>query len=271
MSKMMIKSFIFVIFFIFLQLSIGEEKVNAKLPNNSASHNVTTEPTDAKEEISIAMEGQIKPVKIKNDKQNNGHLKTVKSKIVARKGTDAATYNDTETKDLQIKSSTPVMESVDKSKSLVGTDVNIRNATEIKNDSTKKSISRVENMNKNKTLVNNVISSTTVKVEIVKPVTELSFTNIDILKEKPVRKAKHKPLVTIGGNEADEPIPASPTKTSPLGMPRKIDYIVPVVITITALPLLGITFYVLYKRGRDYWDKRHYRRMDFLIDGMYNE
>jgi len=85
------------------------------------------------------------------------------------------------------------------------------------------------------------------------------------------RKPKPKPTLTYGGNEADDPIPALPTDKSPIIMPRKMDYIVPVIITFTALPLMGVTFYVLYKRGKDYWSKRHYRRMDFLIDGMYNE
>lgn len=86
-----------------------------------------------------------------------------------------------------------------------------------------------------------------------------------------VRKHKLKPTVTIGGINVDKPIPASPTKSPPLGMPRKIDYVVPIMITIFTVPLLSIATYILYKRGRDCWDKRHYRRMDFLIDGMYNE
>lgn len=87
-----------------------------------------------------------------------------------------------------------------------------------------------------------------------------------------VKKFNPKPTVTYAEKESDdESMPPFPTNKSPLGTPRKIDYIVPVIITITALPLLGIAFYVLFKRGRDYWDKRHYRRMDFLIDGMYNE
>ncbi|XP_012279686.1 uncharacterized protein LOC105699353 [Orussus abietinus] len=85
------------------------------------------------------------------------------------------------------------------------------------------------------------------------------------------KKHKPKPTVTIGEADIDKPIPASPTKSPPLGMPRKIDYIVPVVITILAVPLLGVAMFILYKRGRDCWDKRHYRRMDFLIDGMYND
>lgn len=85
------------------------------------------------------------------------------------------------------------------------------------------------------------------------------------------RKPKPKPTVTIGEPGIDKPIPQSPAKTSPLGMPRKIDYIVPVVISVIALPLLAAAAFVMYRQGRDCWDKRHYRRMDFLIDGMYNE
>lgn len=83
---------------------------------------------------------------------------------------------------------------------------------------------------------------------------------------------KPKPTVTtIGKMEFNEAKPPLRTKSSPLGMPRKMDYIVPVVITVVALPLLGAAIFVLYRRGRDCWDKRHYRRMDFLIDGMYND
>ncbi|XP_071566065.1 uncharacterized protein [Temnothorax nylanderi] len=83
---------------------------------------------------------------------------------------------------------------------------------------------------------------------------------------------KPKPTVTtVDGPEINESIPLSRTKNPPLGMPRKIDYIVPVIITIVALPILGAMIFVLYRRGRDCWDKRHYRRMDFLIDGMYND
>lgn len=84
---------------------------------------------------------------------------------------------------------------------------------------------------------------------------------------------KPKPTVTTVDeiDEINESIPLSRTKNPPLGMPRKMDYIVPVIITIVALPILGAAIFVLYRRGRDCWDKRHYRRMDFLIDGMYND
>ncbi|XP_070515248.1 uncharacterized protein [Cardiocondyla obscurior] len=83
---------------------------------------------------------------------------------------------------------------------------------------------------------------------------------------------KPKPTVTtVDGPEINESIPPSRTKNPPLGMPRKVDYIVPVIITIIALPILGAAIVVLYRQGQDCWDKRHYRRMDFLIDGMYND
>lgn len=83
---------------------------------------------------------------------------------------------------------------------------------------------------------------------------------------------KPKPTVTtVDGPEVNESRPSSRTKSSSLGMPRKIDYIAPVIITIIAIPILGAAIFMLYRRGRDCWDKRHYRRMDFLIDGMYND
>lgn len=92
-------------------------------------------------------------------------------------------------------------------------------------------------------------------------------TSLHIVKHIP----KPKPTVTtVNGPEINESIPPR-TKNPPLGIPRKIDYIVPVIITIIALPILGAVIFVLYRRGRDCWDKRHYRRMDFLIDGMYND
>lgn len=98
-----------------------------------------------------------------------------------------------------------------------------------------------------------------------------STTNTTLSSNK--HKPNPKPTVTMGGGAADpnKPIPPSPTKSSPLGMPRKIDYIIPIAISVVALPILGVTTFILYNRGKDCWDKRHYRRMDFLIDGMYND
>ncbi|GLH14034.1 Uncharacterized protein GBIM_18474 [Gryllus bimaculatus] len=49
------------------------------------------------------------------------------------------------------------------------------------------------------------------------------------------------------------------------------DYVIPVVATIFAAPLLIVLAMFLYKRSKEFWERRHYRRMDFLIDGMYND
>lgn len=51
---------------------------------------------------------------------------------------------------------------------------------------------------------------------------------------------------------------------------KKADYVVPIVAVILSVPLVAIIISVLYKRSSEWWQHRHYRRMDFLIDGMYN-
>jgi len=51
----------------------------------------------------------------------------------------------------------------------------------------------------------------------------------------------------------------------------RTDYVIPVVLVIMAIPLVIVLALFLYKKGSEFWERRHYRRMDFLIDGMYNE
>lgn len=52
---------------------------------------------------------------------------------------------------------------------------------------------------------------------------------------------------------------------------RNRDYIVPIVSIMFVAPLcMGIVI-TAYRRFRDFWSTRHYRRMDFLVDGIYND
>ncbi|XP_068154082.1 uncharacterized protein [Drosophila tropicalis] len=52
---------------------------------------------------------------------------------------------------------------------------------------------------------------------------------------------------------------------------RGNQYIVPIVTVMLTVPLaIGVTI-VMYRRFREMWSTRHYRRMDFLVDGMYND
>ncbi|GBP17034.1 hypothetical protein EVAR_8107_1 [Eumeta japonica] len=49
------------------------------------------------------------------------------------------------------------------------------------------------------------------------------------------------------------------------------DLVMPVVITILIVPLFAVVGYMALQKGREAWKNRHYKRMDFLVDGMYNE
>lgn len=49
------------------------------------------------------------------------------------------------------------------------------------------------------------------------------------------------------------------------------EYIVPLVTVMLTVPLAIAVFIIVYRRFRDLWSTRHYRRMDFLVDGMYND
>ncbi|XP_076749410.1 uncharacterized protein LOC143422550 [Xylocopa sonorina] len=86
-----------------------------------------------------------------------------------------------------------------------------------------------------------------------------------------VQEHKPKPTATEVEPNSDKEAFIPHIKGSHLGMPKKIDYVLPVIVTLVALPVLGAIIFMVYKQGRDCWDKRHYRRMDFLIDGMYND
>lgn len=134
--------------------------------------------------------------------------------------------------------------------------------------------------------VTNNQSSTTEKLEItgdskIKPrkgAPEYIPENVTSTTKKP---RKMKPTVTIGSDDDGKVIfnghknskgNSSIFKPDGIlsGRYRPEDYVLPIVMTILAVPLLAILLTVLYKRGSEWWQHRHYRRMDFLIDGMYN-
>ncbi|XP_026748183.2 uncharacterized protein LOC113509100 [Galleria mellonella] len=49
------------------------------------------------------------------------------------------------------------------------------------------------------------------------------------------------------------------------------DLIMPIVITVLTVPLFVVLGYMALRRGHEAWKNRHYKRMDFLLDGMYND
>lgn len=51
---------------------------------------------------------------------------------------------------------------------------------------------------------------------------------------------------------------------------KRAAYLIPIIAVIFSVPLVAVIMSVLYRRGSEWWQHRHYRRMDFLIEGMYN-
>lgn len=91
-----------------------------------------------------------------------------------------------------------------------------------------------------------------------------------------------KPLIT---ENDEEPVPSSNISNVSSLNPHSVDnleilkerqehrtakYVIPIVGVILSVPLMTVLISVLYKRGSEWWQHRHYRRMDFLIEGMYN-
>uniref|UniRef100_A0A182U757 Uncharacterized protein n=1 Tax=Anopheles melas TaxID=34690 RepID=A0A182U757_9DIPT len=86
--------------------------------------------------------------------------------------------------------------------------------------------------------------------------------------------APYDPQVDSSGRlRVDEPLAQFSKEYLPPGgdLPNgRREYIVPIVTLIFAIPLLLGLFLLSYRRAKEFWLTRHYRRMDFLIDGMYN-
>ena len=79
-----------------------------------------------------------------------------------------------------------------------------------------------------------------------------------------------KPLFTLDAVN-DSPANLSSQSVSHSKDFSRTDYVIPVVLVIMTVPLVIVLALFLYRKGSEFWERRHYRRMDFLIDGMYNE
>lgn len=61
----------------------------------------------------------------------------------------------------------------------------------------------------------------------------------------------------------------SPNRDASVG--QNPGMITPIVITILVVPMFAVLGYMALRRGQEAWKNRHYKRMDFLLDGMYND
>ena len=196
-----------------------------------------------------------------DDTQNAARRINTVSKIVPRKGANQAF-------DIKKENSSFVeTKSSNDSKPLVKSPVIVNGSHDDKEHITADSVTSKLNSN------DEHIKDGVAAVNNSSPYLNISRQNVStttILVTSTIKEHKAKPTVTIAGPNSDKR-PFISSVRSHLGMPKKIDYVLPVIITVTALPVLGAIIFMVYKQGRDCWDKRHYRRMDFLIDGMYND
>ncbi|XP_056643626.1 uncharacterized protein LOC130449688 [Diorhabda sublineata] len=86
----------------------------------------------------------------------------------------------------------------------------------------------------------------------------------------------HKPIITVH-DELVDTLKVQVNSPSIAQMDTNIDkrvrraaYIMPIVAVILSVPLVAVLISLLYKKGKDWWQHRNYRRMDYLIEGMYN-
>lgn len=94
---------------------------------------------------------------------------------------------------------------------------------------------------------------------------------------KPGYSSPYDPVDSSGRLRVDEPLAQFSKEYMPsefggrdVAPNSRREYVVPIVTLIFAIPLLLGLFLLSYRRAKEFWLTRHYRRMDFLIDGMYN-
>ncbi|XP_068988319.1 uncharacterized protein [Bombus flavifrons] len=221
----------------------------------------TTEPTfstNSHKYLTNATDSLDVRVNVSTEDDNVPYVKSKKttSKIVSRKGANSSieTISSNDTKTIIKSLTTTNVHNIGK----IDTNMN-----ELKSNITDKHTNTVSNTIVNSTLqVTNVIQQKLPSAAVINNASS-------------VREHKHKPTRTQADSYSDKQAFIDHANSyysgSRLGMPKKIDYVLPVIVTLIALPVLGGIIFMIYKQGRDCWDKRHYRRMDFLIDGMYND
>ncbi|XP_018327397.1 uncharacterized protein LOC108738465 [Agrilus planipennis] len=112
-----------------------------------------------------------------------------------------------------------------------------------------------------------------------------SSVSVANLTAAPVTKKPKKPTITehdesyyvrqTSQSAVPEPKPKSdsPESSGVFKAPttnERQKYLIPIVAVILSVPFVAILISLIYKKGSDWWRYRHYRRMDFLINGMYD-
>ncbi|XP_016977003.1 salivary glue protein Sgs-3 [Drosophila rhopaloa] len=114
-------------------------------------------------------------------------------------------------------------------------------------------------------------STTTTTPKPKKPtLTESMNTHPELESELEQQKSQEKPGQPTKPTQAQ---PSEPLVQELTGSSHREQsgYVVPILTVLLTVPLAIGVMTILYRRFRDMWSTRHYRRMDFLVDGMYND
>lgn len=114
-----------------------------------------------------------------------------------------------------------------------------------------------------------VNSSTQLTTNHTSSTTKATTTSTTIKPKKPLFTEHDEVVVAPAKPNLDIPILAHIDTTMEKKV-RRADYVVPIVAVILSVPLVAVILSVFYKKGKDWWQHRNYRRMDYLIEGMYN-
>lgn len=87
----------------------------------------------------------------------------------------------------------------------------------------------------------------------------------------PILNPSPKTLSSLDKSQIPSPNEDAVVKVYPSKVNSHPGMIMPIVITILVVPMFAIFGYMALKRGQEAWKNRHYKRMDFLLDGMYND
>lgn len=118
----------------------------------------------------------------------------------------------------------------------------------------------------NITLMN--INKATMRTEHVKKPRILVY---DDLASDKVNESPSLPELKSSSKPTLDQIPSPNSKLHLKSKGADPGMIIPIVITILVVPAFAVLAYMAVKRGREAWKNRHYKRMDFLLDGMYND
>uniref|UniRef100_A0A2A4J649 24 kDa salivary protein n=1 Tax=Heliothis virescens TaxID=7102 RepID=A0A2A4J649_HELVI len=152
----------------------------------------------------------------------------------------------------------------------------------LKNSSTNDGTPTITPIAQIKTDIKNNLTISANKTIAIKVNSSLSSEVTSSVKNDKKTDVHKKPAILSYDAVANATVKSSPETliTAQIQSPNKVytknanshpGMVMPLVITILLVPMFAVLGYMALRRGQEAWKNRHYKRMDFLLDGMYND